>query len=115
MTCSISIADDTTTALLDDVPGLNVDYAPVGGGGAVLRMLNGAAVKQQQWYKEKFTITGNDRVPPDLRDLDFSQNLVLTITTGLGFKTYTCVSLGASESWTLKNANVSWSIELEEI
>lgn len=114
MTCSITVNDGTTTVNLENVPELGFDHAPVNGGGGIVRFLNGSAIKQQSWYKEQFTITGRDKVPHGLRDLDFSQVLTVTVTTGLGTGVYTCLSLGVSENWALKQANVTWSMVLEE-
>lgn len=50
---------------------LSQTYEPLGGF-ATIRMLNGAALKQQNWEKIGTTITGNGVIPPGLEGLDYS-------------------------------------------
>lgn len=49
------------------------EYAKVDGGASVLRMLNGAALKQTHWRKIATTIRGDGWAPPALDGVDWSQ------------------------------------------
>jgi hypothetical protein len=51
------------------------------GGFSTIRMLNGTAVKQNQWQKLKTTLSGGGLVPVGLADLDF--RLPITIKCGV--------------------------------
>ena len=115
MACSVRISDGTTVFFADKIPSQDVSFAPVDGGGSILRMRDGSAIKQQSWYKEVITVTGQDKIPHGLRQMDFTQNLAVTIITGMGTDTYTCISNGATELWGLTRGQVSWSITLEEV
>lgn len=112
--CTITIEDGTNTVTIEGVPQQNVVYAPVAGGGSILRFRDGTAKKQQAWAKEQITITGEDRSPQGLRNLLFGQQLTLTIVTSLGTDVYTGYSLGVSEIWGLTTGKVTWSLVFEE-
>lgn len=56
---------------------LSQSYAPVDGGSAVVRTLNGSAVKMTSWTKLRTEITGGGWVPPGLESLDYSAAIVL--------------------------------------
>lgn len=57
---------------LDSAYGLEQSYDALEAGSTVLRMLNGAAIKQTHWSKRRTTITGSGRYPPGLAGLDYS-------------------------------------------
>ena len=113
-TCKISVDDGTNVVIIEGVPEQNVAYAPIAGGGSILRFLDGSAAKQQRWYKEQITISGEDRSPQGLRQLLFDQRLTLTIVTSLGMDVYTGYSLGVSETWGLTSGKANWSMVFEE-
>lgn len=124
MTCVVTINDGTNTVTMDDqVTSLDIDYATLSGGGGILRFLDGSAAKQQRWMKEGITVSGEGRVPQGIRQrdpggeggLDYSQNLTVTITTGLGSDVYTCVSNGPQENWRGFQGRVSWTLAMEEV
>ena len=56
--------------------GLQQQCAPIGGN-TVLRLGNGAAVKQTTWRKQRITLTGDGWVPPGLGGLDYDGQLLL--------------------------------------
>lgn len=115
MSCAgIVIDDGTNQADLTDVWELELNIASLNGGMAIHRFLDGGSAMQFRWRKERFTVTGKDRVPRDLRILDYSKMLTMTVTTGLGVDVYQCYSLGPSEGWNMTGGDVTWSIILEQ-
>ncbi len=115
MTCVVTIADGINPpVVMQGTPALAVAYQTLAEGGAILRFLDGSAAKQQRWYKEQITVSGSDRVPPGLTDLDYTQVLTLTVDTPVGTDIRTTYSMGPSENWDLRQGTVGWSIVLEE-
>lgn len=114
MTCRITVFDGTTTVVMDNTLGLNVQYTNIKGGGAIVRFLDGSATKQQRWYKEQLTITGRDRAPSELRDIDYSKVLTITVETNMGTDVYSCISLGVTELWGLTTGEANWTLVAEE-
>lgn len=54
----------------------NQSYEVIGGS-SLLRMLDGAAVKQNQWSKIRTTISGSGSIPPGLEGLDYTTSKTL--------------------------------------
>lgn len=62
---------------------LSQDYSPVGGF-TLLRMLDGAGVKQQHWEKIATTVTGSGYIPAGLDSLDYKTPLLMRCATKRG-------------------------------
>lgn len=56
--------------------GLSQTYEPLGGY-TLLRMMSGAAVKQQHWLKLRTSISGDGWIPDGLQALDYSVSMTL--------------------------------------
>lgn len=117
MTCRVTIDDGVNPpVVLDDgVLTLNVDDSRLDGGGAILRFLNGNSAIQERWHKRQWNITGEANYKPGLKDLITSGLFTLTIESGGDVDVYSCRSLGASESWSVRGTGlVSFSMLLEQ-
>ena len=114
MTCRITVYDGTNTAVMDDCWELGMDFDTIEDGGALLRFLDGSLATQLRWRKELYGITGQGKVPTGIRQLDYSQQLTITVETGLGTDQYTGRSLGPSEQWDMTGGTVSWTLSVEQ-
>lgn len=114
MTCRITVSDGVDTAVMENANALGIAFAPVQEGGSLLRFLDGSLAKQQRWYKETYTVTGEGRVPPELRALSYTGQLTITVETGLGTDVYTAMSMGPTENWNLTGGTISWSLVAEQ-
>ena len=118
MACSVTIDDGVNSpVVLENWPENSVAFGLVSGGGTIHRFRDGSAVKQTKFQKKTISLTGQKTpLPTGLRDLDYSQELTVTIVTGLGSEVFTCVSeIGPRETWGLGTANVDWSLDMEEV
>lgn len=55
---------------------LQQSYEPIGGW-TLLRMMNGAAIKQQHWQKLRTSVSGEGWIPEGLQALDYSAAMTL--------------------------------------
>ena len=119
MTCRVTVNDGVNpiVVLEEEVNVLDVAFGRVAQGGSIQRMLSGRGVKQTRFQKKTITVTGTKlNMPTGLRDLDYSQELEVIITTGLGSEIFTCITEpGADETWGLRSGEVTWSLLMEEV
>ncbi len=117
MTCRITIDDgiNLPVVLDDQVLALDVDDAPLPGGGSVVRFLDGSSNTQERWAKRGWTVSGRATYKPGLKDLITSGLLTLTIEAGVDTDVHVCRSRGASEQWGVRGSGlVGFSMVLEE-
>ena len=114
MTCKITVSDGTNNAVMENANSLGIAFSPIQEGGSLLRFLDGSMTKQQRWYKETYTITGDGRIPPGLRSLAYTGVLTITVETGLGTDVYSAMSMGPEENWNLTGGTISWTLTAEQ-
>ena len=114
--CSVTIADGSSLVKMEKVIGLDVTYGRVPNGGYITRSWFGTGGKTTRFQKKTITVSGQDVLPPELRDLDYSKELTVTVVTGFGTEVFLCIAEpGATETWAMKAGRVSWSLPMEEV
>ena len=63
--------------------GFSQSYEPIGGS-ALLRMVDGTAVKQQQWEKFRSVVRGTGSIPPGLQNLNYSVSMLMKGASKVG-------------------------------
>lgn len=117
MACKITLEDGLGGLIeIENIPEQGLAYELLEGGGSIQRMLDGSAVRQHFWAKERITLSGRDVVPAGLRGgLDYAETITLTVDTGLGTDVYSVLSLGPSEDWDLPGKRATWQLVMEEV
>jgi hypothetical protein len=65
--------------VIPDMAGFNLQqrYSPVDGGSAVLRSMNGTAVKMTHWEKTRIVTSATGWIPPALQMLDYASAMTM--------------------------------------
>jgi len=116
----ITVYDGTSTVNVDaDATGELSESFENLGGSTIIRMLDGTGVKQENWTKWRITLVGRGWVPPGLWDLDYTQQLTLTVqdpNESPSFtKQYTVWGSRPNEEWDINAAQFRWTMICEEV
>jgi hypothetical protein len=115
MPCQITIDDGTTEIILDNTQlSFALRMEPVEGGASIVRFLDGGAAKQTRWAKTRLSVSGSDKAPSGLLDLDYSLPLDVEVLRGGDTLTFTCIAVGVEEGWLYSDGKAEWELVMEE-